>query len=77
MAMRMTYEVPDDKIEHIGEMLKYTDNKSTQELMENAMALVEWAVEQAKSGREVVAINGNSGQYTTLQLPILEKASKR
>ncbi len=71
----MSYKVPDDKLDRIGEMLKYTDNKSTQELLENAMTLIEWAVDQVKAGREVVAINGNSGQYITLKLPLLKKAS--
>ena len=77
MATQMVYEIPDEKIEVIGEMLKYTDNKSTKELMASAMALLEWAVENAKQGRDVVAINGNSGSFIAAKMPILEKAKGR
>lgn len=77
MATNMTYEIPDDKIMVIGEMLKYTEDNSTKEIMTSAMALLEWAVEQSEAGREIVAINGNSGAYTSVNLPILEKARQR
>ena len=77
MATVMNYEIPDEKIEVIGEMLKYTDDMSTEEIMASAMALLEWAVENAKMGREVVAINGNSGSFIAAKLPILEKAKQR
>ena len=77
MATQMTYDIPDDKLQSIGEMLPYTEDMSTKEIMASAMALLEWAVEQSKAGRDVVAINGNSGSYTTVKLPILEKAKGR
>ena len=73
----MTYEIPDDKIMVIGEMLQYTNNKSTKEIMDSAMTLLEWAIEQSKCGKDIVAINGSSGSsgtYNPLKMPILEKA---
>lgn len=73
MATQMTYEIPDDKLQTIGDMLPYA-NMSTQEILSNAMQLLEWAVEQSKAGRDIVAINGNSGAYSPVSIPLLEKA---
>ena len=73
----MTYEIPDDKLQTVGDMLQYTENMSTDEIMSSAMTLLEWAVEQSKSGKDIVAINGNSGAYSPMKLPLLEKAKGR
>ena len=76
MTTQITYDIPDDKIEAIGEMLKYTDNLSTDELLGSAMYLLEWALDNVKSGRDIVAINGNSGAYTSVNLKIIENVKK-
>ena len=74
MATQMTYEIPDDKIQTIGDMLKYTDDMSTEEILSSAMQLLEWAVEHSKSGCDIVAVNGNSGAYNPVSIPLLENA---
>ena len=73
MTISMSYDIPDEKIEAVGEMLKYTEELSTTELVESAMELLEWAIEQKKRGREIVAINGNSGSYIPSTLSLLDK----
>ena len=74
MATTISYTIPDERIKDIGEMLQYTTDNSTDELLSTAMALLEWAVGQSKAGRDIVAINGNSGSYITLNAEILKKA---
>ena len=74
MATHMIYEIPDEKIEAVGEMLKYTKDKSTLDMMANAMALLEWAVEQSKQGRVIVSLHDGNGTYREADLPMLNRA---
>ncbi|RLC08006.1 MAG: hypothetical protein DRI24_24000, partial [Deltaproteobacteria bacterium] len=70
MAMHISYEIPDDKIERVGEIMLYTENMSTQELLEQSMELLEWAITQVESGKDIVAINGISGTHIPVKLPL-------
>ena len=76
MSTIMSYTIPDDKIEGVGKLLKYTKNMSTQEVLENAMELLEWAINETNQGRDIVAVNHNSGAYSMSKSPIIENIKK-
>ena len=47
------------------------------DLVNNALTLLEWAVDETAKGNEVAAVNENDSAYRVLVTPLLQHVAKR
>ena len=68
---RLQFEVPEDRAEEL-ERLKVDLRVATlKELINNALTLLEWAVEERKAGHTVASIDRAADRYYELLMPAL------
>lgn len=57
--------------------LMHTCGVSTKkDLFNNALTILEWAVERIHVGDKIVSLNVDKGHYVELQMPVLRHAAK-
>ena len=73
--LRIQFELSEDKFEELEALrgeLKVTTKK---DLLNNALTLLEWVVEQKKGGRTIAALDEKKNSYKELVMPILSGLS--
>jgi hypothetical protein len=69
--MRIQYEVSDKQLEAIKALVEITGVKTRTELLNNALALFEWAVKEKKSGRTIASLDETDNVKRELVIPAL------
>ena len=59
------------------EKLKHKiDCENDRELIDNAITLLHWAIEEAENGRKIASLDPKSKSYRVLEMKALRKAAK-
>jgi hypothetical protein len=53
-----------------------TGLKTYKDLFNNALTLLDWAIQQKRAGRVIASLDETSKDYRELQMPALERAAK-
>ena len=61
--MRLNFEFPEDRVEELKQLQQATRAESMKELVNNAFALLEWAVKETAKGNEIAAVNEQTRTY--------------
>ena len=69
--MRIQYEVSKKQLEAIKALVDITGVKTRTELLNNALALLEWAVNEKKSGRAIASLDETDKVRRELVMPAL------
>lgn len=75
--MRIQLDLDDDGMRLLERLKKATGAKTHKELFNNALTLLEWAVNQREKGRVVASLDESTETYRELQMPALEYAASR
>jgi hypothetical protein len=70
--MKMQLDLPDTKVEELNILMNKTGIATYKELFNNALTLLEWAVDQTKAGRAIASIDEEHETYRLLLMPVLE-----
>lgn len=70
--MNLQFEVSDQEIEKLDEMLKETNLDSYKDLLNNSLSLFYWASQQVKSGKVIAAVDEGAQKYTEVQMQALQ-----
>lgn len=70
--MNLQFEVSDQEIEKLDEMLKETNLDSYKDLLNNSLSLLYWAAQQIKSGKVIAAVDESAQKYTEVQMQALQ-----
>jgi hypothetical protein len=75
-AMRfIQYEVSDNDDSKILWLLSQTGSKDERKLIDIALTLLQWAIEQTQNGRQVASLDMESRSYRRLQMHALDAVS--
>lgn len=74
---RFQFEVKEDRADEIRSLMEDTGIESNRDLFNNALTLLEWAVDEVKAGNTIASINEANQVYRELQMPILRSAAAR
>jgi hypothetical protein len=70
--MRLELEISIDGIENLKRIMRFSGVKREEELLDTAVALMMWAVEQRAEGRKIGSIDPEKEEYRELEIPLLQ-----
>ena len=74
MSYRYQVALKKELVDHLKESTGVENNK---ELLNEALLLLEWAVEEAAQGRSIGSIDADKSEYKEVVLPSLRAAAKK
>ena len=75
--MRIQLDLDDAGVALLDRLKGATGSKTHKELFNNAITLLEWAVNQRRNGRIVASLDESDENYRELQMPALEYAASQ
>ena len=70
--VRLQFEMPEDKVAELEELMSETGVQTKKELINNALTLLKWAVRETRKGHAIASVDETNGKYRELQMPILD-----
>lgn len=74
---RMQIRMSDEKFKHIQELMQEIGIENQKELINEALTLYEWAVNQKKIGRIITSMNEKEKTFKEVETPILSKVKPK
>lgn len=74
MTIRVQFEMTDGKFKEFEELMKRVGVKTKKDLINNALTLLEWAVNERKTGRIIASVDEKEQKYKEVIMPILSGA---
>lgn len=73
---RLQIDLSSDQMEALHSLMSDCGLSTRKDLFNNAMTLLEWAVEQVKEGNVVASLNPSKDHYIELRMPALSHAAR-
>jgi len=73
---RIQFELTDDQVKDIEKLMKRTGTSTKREFFNNAIAILEWAVDESSDGRKIASMDDSSHSYKELVMPIFRAAKQ-
>ncbi len=70
-ASRLQFEISKKRIGELEGLMKVTGIATKKELLNNALTLLEWAINERKEGNIIASLNEEGKAYKELVMPIL------
>ena len=70
---RVQYEIPENRLQELIILQEELDLTTRTDLLNTALTLLEWVVEQKRKGREIAAIDEKQDNYWVLVMPALQR----
>jgi hypothetical protein len=74
--MRIQLDLDESGVRMLDRLKEATGSRTHKELFNNAITLLEWAVNQRQHGRIVASLDESDENYRELQMPALENAAR-
>jgi hypothetical protein len=74
--MRLNLEVNAEQMGSVKTLIRRTGARDMKDLINNAISILEWAVEETGQGNEIVAINRDTSNYRVLVTPLLQHVAR-
>lgn len=75
--IRTQFEVSEEKLRELETLMLDIDIHTKKDLINSALTLLEWAVQERKRGRIITSMDEDSGRYKELVMEPLMVAAKR
>lgn len=69
--IRIQFELPEEKIAELKILMKESGIKTRKDLLNNALMLLEWAVNEKRQGRTIISIDEKKNRHKEILMPIL------
>jgi hypothetical protein len=69
-TVRLQFEVNEDRLEKIDDLMKKLDLKRRAELFNHGLSLLNWAINEREKGRIIASMDEEKGTYKELEIPI-------
>ena len=74
--MRIQLELPETRVTELKALMDEMGIDTYKELFNNALTLLEWAVQENKAGRPIASVDEDRNRYKVLVMPALERAAR-
>lgn len=68
---RIQFELTDEQLVELEKLMTESGTKTKKDLLNNALTLLEWALNEKKNGRIIASVNEKENKYKELVMPIL------
>lgn len=75
--MRLNFEISEDQMNSFKELQQRTGAGTMKDLVNNALTILEWAVDETAKGNEVAALNEDDKSYRILVTPLLQHVARQ
>jgi len=74
--MRIQLELPEVQVQELKKLMDEAGFETYKDAFNNALTLLEWVLNEVKSGKVIAAVDEQSEKYRVLVMPALERAAK-
>lgn len=71
--VRIQFEIPTSNFKDLEKLMEEAGIKTKSELLNNALSLLEWAINQRKRGRLIAAVDEENSRYQELLMPVFSR----
>jgi len=75
--MRLNFEINEDQMSSFKALQQRTGAGTMKDLVNNALTILEWAVDETAKGNEVAALNEDDKSYRILVTPLLQHVARQ
>jgi hypothetical protein len=76
-VVRIQFELPSEKVKELEALMRETRITTRKDLFNNALTLLEWAIQEKRGGKKIASVDENNKRYKELVMPILEAVSAK
>ncbi len=76
-TVRIQLDLPADKVQELEVLMEQAKISTKKDLINNALTLLEWAINERKTGRVIASINEKTMLYKELVMPILSAVAPK
>jgi metal-responsive CopG/Arc/MetJ family transcriptional regulator len=70
--VRIQLELPEEQVEALDQLSEQLGIRTRKELFNNALTLLEWAVQERKAGRFIASVDEDQTRLREILLPVLQ-----
>ena len=74
--MRLNFEFPETRIQELKQ-LQAELGVDMKTLVNNALSILDWCVQETKAGNEIAAVNESAETYRVLVTPLLQSLARQ
>src|SRR5260370_6512421 len=74
--MRIQLELPEAQVRELKTLMEAAGFETYKDAFNNALTLLEWVLNEVKSGKVIAAVDEQNDKYRVLVMPALERAAK-
>jgi len=74
---RVQFDLPASKIAQLEELMEETDSETRRELFNNALTLLQWAIEQRQEGYEIASYHREHKDLHIVKMPALNHVTRK
>jgi hypothetical protein len=74
--MRLNLEISNSQMSSFKALEQRTGASSMKDLINHALSMLEWAVDETAKGNEIAAVNEDQSAYRVLVTPLLQHVAK-
>jgi metal-responsive CopG/Arc/MetJ family transcriptional regulator len=75
--VRFQIDLSSKLVTELDELMELCDIPTKRDLVNNALTLLRWAVDEVRRGRTIASVNETEQRYRELSMPILTAASSK
>lgn len=74
--MRIQLELPETQVQELKKLMEEAGFETYKDAFNNALTLLEWVLNEVKTGKVIAAVDEQSEKYRVLVMPALERVAK-
>ena len=72
---RIQFELTEEQLTELESLMQLSGTRTKKDLLNNALTLLEWALNEKKKGRIIASVDEKEQKYKELVMPILAVAA--
>jgi len=74
--MRIQLELPEAQVNELKKLMREAGFDTYKDVFNNSLTLLEWVLNEVKSGKVIAAVDEKSEKYRVLVMPVLERVAR-
>jgi hypothetical protein len=75
--IRIQFELPEDRVRELEQLMAETDISTKKELLNTALTLFQWAVQEKRTGNVIASIDEKQNRLKELIMPSLSRVFQK